>query len=454
MLLSSLNSPNYKYSQRNIQSSYSRNFYEKTFVNKMKYYLKNAKLTKSTENKRNNSQNQILFNSADKNKINNLTTKKGSGYKNISIQKGISNLFNSDKVYSNIMEKMEKIMVSYRNNKIKLYYLLNKIDNFINNIFKENNSNNNKASLKDNKSYTNLNIAYKEDFEVKKKEMEDNIYKKKINKLIQKINDIETKFKTERLSYLFCIGENQKKISELERKLKMNSIDKMTKEELRKFICYPNYVKFEVKDEINPKSIPMYSSKRYEAQSPKVFRKIEPLFETELKNARNSINSYSSFYNSEKKNDINNENEFDNNEEDTEKQEDQKEIDKIIEPKEFNDIIELGSKNFEKHFSSLNKFSLKNKNYFISHPKLDYIKEITSGNKITNWKLGNQIGSLPKQLSKLKTVSKSQKNAIVVFPSFLNETLLNIEKLKTSKNFRSIEHKFEDTYKIKLKSND
>ena len=102
----------------------------------------------------------------------------------------------------------------------------------------------------------------------------------------------------------------------------------------------------------------------------------------------------------------------------------------------------------------MNKYRIKNKNYFISHPKLDYIKEITTGNKITNWKLGNQISSLPKQLSKLKTVSKSQKNAIVVFPSFLNETLLNIEKLKTNKNFRSIEHKFEDTYKIKLKSSD
>ena len=82
------------------------------------------------------------------------------------------------------------------------------------------------------------------------------------------------------------------------------------------------------------------------------------------------------------------------------------------------------------------------------------MKIINSGNNIIRWKLGNQINSLPQQIAKLKTVSKSKKNTIVVFPSFLNETLLNIEKLKNNKNFRSIDNKFEDIYKIKLKSQD
>ena len=71
---------------------------------------------------------------------------------------------------------------------------------------------------------------------------------------------------------------------------------------------------------------------------------------------------------------------------------------------------------------------------------------------MASWKLENQINSLPKQISKLKILSKSQKNQIVVFPSFLNETMVNLEKLRTNKNFRSIENKFEETFKIKIKN--
>ena len=94
----------------------------------------------------------------------------------------------------------------------------------------------------------------------------------------------------------------------------------------------------------------------------------------------------------------------------------------------------------------------KNKNYFISHPKINYIKNLNDGSKIASWKLENQINSLPKQISKLKMLSKSQKNQMVVFPSFLNETIVNLEKLRTNKNFRSIENKFEETFKLKIKN--
>ena len=69
-------------------------------------------------------------------------------------------------------------------------------------------------------------------------------------------------------------------------------------------------------------------------------------------------------------------------------------------------------------------------------------------------KFGNQINSLPKHIVKLKTVTKSKKNAIIIFPSVLNETIVSIEKLKNNKNFRNIRVKFEEMNKIKLKSND
>ena len=90
----------------------------------------------------------------------------------------------------------------------------------------------------------------------------------------------------------------------------------------------------------------------------------------------------------------------------------------------------------------------------MAHPKLNYIKNISSRNNIIRFKLGNQINSLPKQIINLKTIFNSQKNSFNVFPSFLKETLVNIEKLKTNKNFRSIDNKFEKINKIKIQSND
>ena len=125
---------------------------------------------------------------------------------------------------------------------------------------------------------------------------------------------------------------------------------------------------------------------------------------------------------------------------------------KYINFEEVKNTIELGKIKFDSKILTMDKFFGKNKNFFISHPKLNYIKSLNDGNKIASWKLENQINSLPKQISKLKILSKSQKNQIVVFPSFLNETIVNLEKLRTNKNFRSIENKFEETFKIKIKN--
>ena len=63
----------------------------------------------------------------------------------------------------------------------------------------------------------------------------------------------------------------------------------------------------------------------------------------------------------------------------------------------------------------------------------------------------NQINSLPKEISKLKSLPTKKKNPLV-FPSFLGETLLNLEKLRTNKNFRSIENKFEEECRMKTKN--
>ena len=267
---------------------------------------------------------------------------------------------------------------------------------------------------------------------------------------------MENKFKYEKLSYLFFIGENQKKIKELTKKLNSKSIDKMPKSELNKVICFPNYVKFDISEDINPKSIPMYSSSQRNCKSPKIISRnslrksnqenidFNQLFKTELNKYKHSI-SFSINKNNEKE-DINK-----NDTLDEEKGEGGRKISsKTNNLNDFNDTLEIGKKFFEEHEHSIDIFKNK-KNYFLSHPKLNYIN---AENNLIRLKIGNQINSLPKQIVKLKTVSKSKKNAFIIFPSVLNETIINIEKLKYNKNFRNINNKFEDLYKIKLKSFD
>ena len=69
------------------------------------------------------------------------------------------------------------------------------------------------------------------------------------------------------------------------------------------------------------------------------------------------------------------------------------------------------------------------------------------------WKINEILETLPKKISKYKFSSKSQKNSIIVFPSSLNETVVNLAKLRVNKNFRSIEVKFEENRKVnKLKN--
>ena len=117
------------------------------------------------------------------------------------------------------------------------------------------------------------------------------------------------------------------------------------------------------------------------------------------------------------------------------------------------ELIEYGKKNYNKEDLFVKKFFGKKKNYFISHPRLNYVKYNSEGLHMKTWKINDILETLPKKISKYKFGSKSQKNAIVVFPSSLNETVVNLEKLRVNKNFRSIEVKFEENRKVnKLKN--
>ena len=450
MLFSSLKFHKDIINQGNVLTPSIKIYRTKAFSAKNNSKLKHSNSQKIFNRYKNNSSHTLEIKSVDMEKTNNiLSSNSNHSFKDISIQKGFSKLFDNNKIYSSIISKIEHLKNLNKYNKIKLYYILIKIEKFINNFFQNNDSDNTKNSLKNN------NKLNKENFVKKNQESEINILKTKIEKLQQKITEIENKFIIERLNYLICIGENQNEIAELNKIIKMQTIDKMPKSELNKVICFPQYSKFDVTDDINPKSIPMYlSSINKKTKTPKSLKRddsqmsqdnsiFNKLFQTEIKKIKHSFSS--SYDNSNKKED-NNRNEpicY--------------EIDGEIQKENENgikEIIELGQKYFNENFHSTSNLFKNSKNYFLAHPKLNYIKNISSRNNIIRFKLGNQINSLSKQIINLKTIFNSQKNSFNVFPSFLKETLVNIEKLKTNKNFRSIDNKFEKINKIKIQSND
>ena len=476
--------------------------------------LNSQKFPKKQKNK---SQIQLKYNSFGFDSMKNtsfscrqklLTPQKRINLKNSSTQNDIPKLFDINSIYNSIISKIENLINNYKKDMMKLYYVLTNIENFINSISQEDellsqeknvqksfsanpHGNLYKYNLesideKDNKhnspkNSNNINLSNNNLLEGEQPESDAIIYKRKINKLIIKINEMENKFKIEKLKYLFCIGEYQKKINELEKKLNMNSIDKMPKKELKKFLCYPHYVKFDVNEDINPKSVPMFNIVRKKKKcyssihdnrvnkrnllsksdndngnsfdfdskgnnKDKDNNNIAPLdLLNEFKKNNIHSNKHSHNHNSNINNakidlnDIEEENLFFDKEKD-------------INFEEVKNTIELGKLKFDSKIQTMDRFFGKSKNFFVSHPKLNYIKSLNDGNKMASWKLENQINSLPKQISKLKILSKSQKNQIVVFPSFLNETMVNLEKLRTNKNFRSIENKFEETFKIKIKN--
>ena len=474
-------------------NSYFDKFSPSSTTDKSKTKLSLQNSQKFTLNYQNKSQNQIRYKSIGFNSTRNsnnscryklLSPKNKINKKNSSTQND-QIIIDNNSIYNSIIIKIENIMLNYQHEAIKLYYILSNVDNFINSIQddelifqhiqaknnfhksfsgneNENIFKNNLENFEENKVNSPINNTNKinisnnnNQLEVEQSESDVGIYKRKINRLIIKINEMEKNFKIEQLKYLFCIGEYHKRVNELEKKLNLNSIDQMPKDELKKLLCYPHYVKFDVNEDINPKSVPMFIKRKNKCQSSIYDNRANK--KRGLSKSASTINTFDLILKKYKDNnaitfDLDNEK---NNNEKVEFNNDLEELDndnKDINFEEVKNMIELGKNKFDSKTKNMDIFFGKNKSFFLSHPKLNYIKSLNDGSKISSWKLENQINSLPKQLSKLKMQSKSQKNAIVVFPSFLSETMVNLEKLRTSKNFRSIENKFEETYKMKIKN--
>ena len=459
MILSSMGFSKNKSATRNIKLSFKKDGEDKK--NSKIKDLKHSGSLKlmNTYNNYYNSKLDLNLMDSDKTNYVKIVIPKKENKINICIQKGFSSLFDSKKILNSITSKIEQLITKHKYNKLKLYYILIKIQNFVNNLFKRNDFEiiNNQISYFNNETKGKLTISNNENLDGKSQYLELKILKKKINKLIQKNEEMENKFKIERLSYLFCIGENQKKIKELTNQLNIESIDKMPMNELNKVLCFPDYSKFSALHKKNIKTNPRNLSTKAKEKVNKILKRnnsqksdsdnydFNQMFKTELKEYKHNISF--SLNNSKNKEYINKNDTLD----DEKDEEYRKIIGKTSKINDVNDTIELGKKYFEQHVPSIDIFKNK-KNYFVSHPKLNYIKNKNSDNNIIKVKVGGKIKSLPKQFANFKKIINSNKNAIIVFPSVVNETISNFEKLKNNKTLRKHESKYEDAHKTRLKS--
>ena len=262
-----------------------------------------------------------------------------------------------------------------------------------------------------------------------------------------KIMEQKEKSKKEEIRYLFCIEEQEKKISSLEKELKKKENENLPFETLKSIRCFPYFNQYDFKKDINPKTIPMYHQfqfnklikpsknlsnpkekglnknksdknrtqfyltnalNKYISFEPK---KSKAMTLRKCKNENKTINNFSNILNTEE-NILNNSNMKNRNLtlNDNEKKEDVS-IHKIINnyhPKTF-----LNNK----------------KEFFVAHPTLGSIG-VAKKNEM-------KYAGIPKKILKLKLHKNLEKNMQITFPSSLNETLVNLEKLRKFKNIKN-----------------
>ena len=317
------------------------------------------------------------------------------------------NDYNYNYVYSQLINIKKAINEITSNKKI--------LKTFINKKTEEDDKYNNFGKIsfdkelnRHNKSCTELDVNALKYNSIKKK--------RKINMLKQKNSDLEDKLKTENLKYLFCIGEQNMEIQKLEKELNKRSFGNMTQKDFR---CFPNYRKFEKSDS---------SSNITKHQNLKVNTRPTSYNKKNLKK----------FYHEEYLDHSENKHEtaLNNNGED-------------LTEKEKNLIIEYGEKVVNQKKFKRNKLMDKKRKYYISHPKLKYIKNDLN---MKSWKTNEILDSFPKSLLRHKFISKSQRNNLVIFPSSINQIITNLEKLRIHNNFKRIENDFKENNKYKKKS--
>jgi len=252
------------------------------------------------------------------------------------------------------------------------------------------------------------------------------------NYLKRKNMKLENKTKLDELKYLICIKDQQKKINELENKLKLLILE--NSKELKESKCFPNISKFNLKQHINPKSIPLAKSILKNTSSPKRnLSKIPSVKRDYFLTITNSCTKNLFKMRNYKENIENKE-----NIEKKEKEKGKKFKEKLFKTININDKEEktkennkLDKKNeLDIHYNSLKlNYEIipnKDKNFFLSHPNLNIAG---CNQRINKYKMG-----IPNKLFSFKFSKNIDKNAFYQFPSTLNEIFVELEKLRINTN--------------------
>ena len=314
-----------------------------------------------------------------------------------------------------------------------------------------------------NRSEINNNKDKNKEDEINQYKLENNNLFRKIRKLYQKINELEKKYKIEKLKYLFFIIEQEKKIAILEKKFDVKKIplDEATIGKMKELKCYPNYYKPDIN--INEDVIVNNSynkNKKHPLSSTIRNIKSNNSF-LKSRNRNNDIKNKYSFdkevYPTPKNNQSqiianlkNNDNKRTNNKSNSKsKSKSQRKAMKLEDISDRNDI----PKNISEYSNNVNQFFYE-KNFFISHPKLNYVKNSQEKNHFQKLKTKEQlngISNISNLLSNINLNSKYQKCAVNDFSNFINNSFVNIEKYRNYHNYMNMENKFEEDLKMKRK---
>ena len=467
------------------------NIKEKNFNYRYKNYEINSNKNAGNKNKFN-----FLTPRADSNKSKCLIKESNKiSYKEMDCNEKCFIMNNNLLEYNTIISLLGKILL-----KSNSYIILSKIKKFINKLLSENKDHNNSLNNSSYREYFSQNesrplsinknldkneieknnnqniIKNKEELDNKNKsknknenkkenkneyEIDNNILIRKIKKLNQKINDIEEKSRIEQLKYLFFIIEQEKKISELEKNFDNNQIplDQRIIEKMKELKCLPNYYKPEINEEeaknlikkrpplsgkvrnnnlVNNNSFLKSRNDGNNIKNKYSFDKeIDPIIKRNQsqilyirKNNKNKKEEYNNYYN--------------NN---LSKSKSKGRISNFDESNEINEIKKNNTKNVNKSVQSL----FNEKNFFISHPKLKYVKNSQEKNHFQKLKTKEQLNGISNLLSNINLGSKFQKSAVNDFSYYINNSMVNLEKLRGYHNYINIENKFEESLKLKRK---
>lgn len=301
----------------------------------------------------------------------------------------------------------------------------------------------NKSEIKNNKD--NNNSRNKKE-EINQYKLENNNLLRKIKKLNQKINELEKRYKIEKLKYLFFIIEQAKKIAVLEKKFDVKKIllDEDIIGKMKELKCYPNYYKPDINEDVLMNN--SYNKNRKHPASSTI-RNIKN--NNSFLKSRNRNNEFKNKYSFDKevyptpKNNqsqiianLKNTNNKNNSKSKTQR--------KAMKLEDISDRNDIPKHNINDYSNNVNQF-FNEKNFFISHPKLNYVKNSQEKNHFQKLKTKEQLNGISNISNLLSNINLSSK-----FQN-INNSFVNIEKFRNYHNYINMENKFEEDLKLKRK---